>query len=85
MRKQVLNIFTVVALCATIVSCKKAKETDTSEAEAVAVSQSTSQKYDIDLNESNMAWTGSKPTGSHSGTIKFESGVIAFDNGILNS
>ena len=73
MRKQVLNIFTVVALCFAVVSCKKEKEAETSIAEAVAVSESTSQKYVVNVEESIIEWTGFKPTGSHSGTINIDS------------
>jgi polyisoprenoid-binding protein YceI len=85
MKKQVLNIFTVVALCIAVVGCKKAKEADTSEAETVAVSANTSEKYLVNVDESNVYWTGSKPTGSHTGTIKLESGVFKLENGTLIS
>mgnify|MGYP001814346468 CR=1 FL=1 len=85
MRKQILNIFTVVALCAAVVSCKKAKEAETNEVEAVAVSESTSQKYVVDVEQSLLRWAGFKPTGTHNGTVKLESGVFEVDNGTLTS
>ena len=85
MRKQVLNIFTIVALCIVVVGCKKEKEANTSEAEAQAVSESTSEKYIVNVDESVVGWTGYKPTGSHSGTIKIESGVIQYYSGVLTS
>ncbi len=85
MRKQVLNIFTVVALCAALVSCKKAKEANTSEAEAAAVSESTSQKYVVNVDKSVIEWKGFKPTGTHSGTINIENGIFQVDNGTLKS
>ena len=85
MKNQVLNIFTVVALCFAVVGCKKAKEADTSEAETVAVSESTSDKYIVNIDDSSVYWTGSKPTGSHSGIIKLESGVFKVENETLTS
>ena len=85
MKKQVLNIFTVVALCAAIVSCKKANEANMSEAEAAAVSESTTEKYVVNIDESVIEWRGFKPTGTHSGTINIENGVFQMDNGVLQS
>ena len=85
MRKQVLNIFTVVALCIAVVGCKKAKEANTSEAEAAAVSESTSQKYVVNVKESTIGWSGFKPTGTHTGSIKIENGILEMDNGTLKS
>ena len=85
MKKQVLNIFTVVALCAAVVGCKKAKEANTSDAEAAAVGESTSQKYVANIAESTIEWKGFKPTGTHNGTVNVESGVFKVDNGTLQS
>ena len=85
MRKQVLNIFTVVALCIAVVGCKKAKEANTSEAEEAAISASTSQKYVVNVAESSIGWKGFKPTGTHSGIVNIESGVFEVDNGTLKS
>ncbi|MFD2541109.1 YceI family protein [Lacinutrix gracilariae] len=85
MKKQVLNIFTVIALCTAVVGCKKAKEANTSEAEAAAVSESTTQKYVANVTESTIEWKGFKPTGTHNGTVAIESGVFHVDNGTLQS
>ncbi|MFD2824198.1 YceI family protein [Lacinutrix iliipiscaria] len=85
MKKQVLNIFTVVTLCIAVVGCKKAKEADTSEAEAAAVSESSMQKYNVKVSESVIAWKGFKPTGTHSGSINIDNGVFHMENGDLKS
>ena len=85
MKKQVLNIFAVVALCVAVVGCKKAKEANTSEAEAAAVSESTTEKYVVNIGESTIEWKGFKPTGTHNGTVNIESGVFQFNNGMLES
>lgn len=86
MKRRILNIFAFVAITATVVSCKdKAKEVNTTEAETVAVSENTSQKYVVNVAESNIAWVGAKPTGSHNGTINIETGVLNTKDGVLES
>jgi polyisoprenoid-binding protein YceI len=85
MKKQVLNMFTVVALCIAVVGCKKAKEANTSEAEAAAVTESTSQKYIVNVEESTIEWKGFKPTGTHNGTIKIENGVFSTNDGKMHA
>ncbi len=85
MKKQVLNIFAIVAICVAVVGCKKAKEANTSEAEAAAVSESSTEKYVVNTSESTIEWKGFKPTGTHNGTVNIESGVFQFNNGMLES
>jgi len=86
MKRRLLNIFAFVAITTTVVSCKdKAKEVNTSEAETVAVSEGASQKYAVNVAESNVAWIGSKPTGSHNGTINIETGVFNTKDGQIES
>jgi polyisoprenoid-binding protein YceI len=85
MKKQVLNIFTVVALGLAVVGCKKAKEANTSEAEAAAVSEVTSQKYVANVSESTIEWKGFKPTGTHAGTVNIDSGTFSLVDGKLQS
>lgn len=46
---------------------------------AKEVSNTTGKSISLDTNRSNILWTGSKPTGSHTGTIKFVEGFIKVD------
>ncbi len=85
MKKQVLNLLTVIAICITVIGCKKAKEANTSEAEAATVSESTSQKYIVNVAESTIEWKGFKPTGTHNGTIQLENGVFSTNDGVMHS
>jgi len=85
MKKRILTVFTVVAIATAVIGCKKAKEANTSDAEAVAVSESTTQKYVADVTKSNIEWKGFKPTGTHNGTVKIDTGVFQVDNGTLQS
>ncbi|MEZ4797536.1 MAG: YceI family protein [Flavobacteriaceae bacterium] len=86
MRTNFLKIFTIVAIGAAVVSCKKkADEAATTEATEVAMSEAASAKYMVNTEESVIEWKGYKPTGSHVGTIKIESGVFTVNNGALES
>lgn len=85
MKKQVLNIFTVVALGLAVVGCKKAKEANTSEAETVATSEATASKFTANVAESTIEWKGFKPTGTHTGTVNLDSGTFSLADGKLES
>ncbi|WP_298536470.1 YceI family protein [uncultured Algibacter sp.] len=69
----------VSILSFTVISCKdKVKEATTTEAEAPASTDSTtnSETYLANTETSTIEWKGSKPTGSHNGTIAIESGSL---------
>ncbi|WP_338733046.1 YceI family protein [Mangrovimonas cancribranchiae] len=85
MRKQFLNILTVVAISVALVGCKKAKEAETTAAEEVAETPSVATKYKVDTEASSITWKGYKPTGSHNGTIAVESGVISMKDDAIQS
>ena len=86
MKKQFLNIFAVMAFGAVMVSCQdKAKEAETTEAEAVAEAEANSVKYTAVADESTIEWKGFKPTGSHTGNIAIENGVITVKGGMVES
>ncbi|MFL0354648.1 YceI family protein [Xanthomarina sp. GH4-25] len=85
MKKRFTNILTIVAIAVSVVACKKAKEANTSEAEPAAVAESTSQKYVTDVNASTIEWKGFKPTATHNGTIKIDTGVFQVMDNKLQS
>ncbi len=66
-----------------LVSCKndKGKTTSTGPASKAAVASGTS--YTINNTLSKVIWTGSKPTGSHTGTLNVSSGNVSFADGKL--
>ena len=69
----------VGTLSFTVTGCKdKAKEATTTEAEAPASIEKpgNSETYLADSETSVIEWKGSKPTGSHNGTIAIESGSL---------
>jgi len=86
MKKQIFNLFTVIALGLVIVGCKnKSEEASTTTAEAVAESHAEAIKYTATIDASTIEWQGFKPTGSHSGTINIESGILSLNNGSIES
>lgn len=86
MKTNFLKFLTIIAIGAAVVSCKKkADEAATTEAAEVATSEATSTKYMVNTDESVIEWKGYKPTGSHVGTIKIESGVFTVNDGTLES
>jgi len=66
-----------------LISCKndKGKTSTSGPASKAAVSSGTS--YTIDNALSKVIWTGSKPTGSHTGTLNVSSGNVSFADGKL--
>lgn len=86
MKTNFFKFLTIIAIGAAVVSCKKkADEAATTEAAEVATSEATSTKYLVNTDESVIEWKGYKPTGSHVGTIKIESGVFTVNDGTLES
>lgn len=86
MIKNLKTILVVSALAIVLVGCKdKAKEAETSDAEAAAKAEATAVKYVADTEASTIEWKGFKPTGTHTGTIKLDSGVLKVSNGSVES
>lgn len=85
MKKQLFVAATVI-LFAT--SCRKettSGEAIITEAELTKPVAPASQKYIADTLVSNINWIGTKPTGSHSGTIKLKDGVFFIKENELES
>ncbi|WP_034041033.1 YceI family protein [Wocania ichthyoenteri] len=86
MKKSIATLFTIAALVVSTTGCKdKAKEANTKEAETVATTEATAEKYTANITESTIEWKGFKPTGTHTGTINLENGVLNLTDGKINS
>jgi len=84
------NKFTLLMLCASLaltVSCKKDNTENAETTEAVDAKEATAEavKYNVNTEESVIDWTGSKPTGKHTGTIKISEGEFAVKNDSVES
>ena len=82
MKKTFLSLL-VLASMSTFVSCKKDTTVTTTETSEAVVGSEESSTYKIDLENSVVDWKGSKPTGTHTGTIKFSDGEAIVTNGNL--
>ncbi|HKX87511.1 MAG TPA: YceI family protein [Flavobacterium sp.] len=73
MKKIVLSL--ILSMLLTFVSCKKDKIEDNTTIENAAGTEDGT-KYSVDLSQSTVNWSGSKPTGKHTGVIKFKEGFV---------
>jgi polyisoprenoid-binding protein YceI len=81
MKKNFITILFMTALLVSVTACKdKAKEAETTAAEAVEET-TNSEAYAVNTDASTIAWKGFKPTGTHTGTIAIENGVLDISNG----
>jgi len=74
-----------VAIISTVLfSCKGEKKEKVVVKEEVKVEEAT-MVNNVDLTTSVMTWKGTKPTGSHDGTVAFESGGMVVEDNVLKS
>lgn len=78
MKKLITNTFVIVAILASTVACKNEtkNETDATSAKEVATPEAQATTYTVDTAASMITWKGSKPAGSHTGTINLQSGAV---------
>ncbi|MDP5044820.1 MAG: YceI family protein [Leeuwenhoekiella sp.] len=81
MKMKFYTLFTMAVLVTAFISCKnEAKnETDAAEAETVAEASQEASKFMLDKDASTIKWEGKKPTGTHTGTVAAESGVVRLE------
>lgn len=77
----------ITALFVTAVSCKEnnTKEEKSTEVEEVAETNAVSLDYNVDLEASTITWKGSKPLGTHNGTIALASGTLSVRAGEIEA
>jgi len=75
MKKQILNIFTVLVLALAVVGCKKTNEAEITDAKEVA-QVAVEAKYKAIAKESMIMWEANKIVGGHNGTIHVSNGVV---------
>lgn len=84
MKKTFLSLL-VLASMSTFVSCKDESATATTDAIETTLASTEAVTYKIDMENSVVDWKGSKPTGTHTGTIKFSDGEAMVTDGKLES
>jgi len=86
MKNRIASLLILSALTLTV-SCKndKAAEAETTEAGAVKEASGEAASYTVDNGSSKIDWTGSKPTGKHTGTINLTDGTVSIKDNVLDS
>lgn len=78
------KIILLVAITATVfASCIGEKKEKTAIKEAVTVTVNAEDLNNVDIAASVLNWEGSKPTGSHNGTVALKSGGLLVEGGTL--
>lgn len=77
MKKQFVNLALIAFIALGATSCKDAQKDATSaEAKEVIETAEAATAYTIDTSKSVITWTGSKPAGSHTGTLHLKEGSL---------
>lgn len=85
MKFKFLHLASLAIILTTTFSCKEGEnKTEASEAQAAAEAGTQATKFMVDSEASTIEWEGNKPTGSHNGNIKLESGVVKVDGDKLS-
>lgn len=74
--KMFKNLIIVSVLSVALTACGDKKKDNTKEAEEVATPSTEAVTYKVDTNASVINWEGSKPTGTHTGTIMLKEGTF---------
>ncbi len=72
-------------LMITIACKKKGGDANAKAAEEVAAASAKATTYNVDVSQSKVVWSGSKPTGKHAGTVAVKSGSFAIKDGTIES
>ncbi len=81
MKSTTLKITIMAFLAVGAFSCKNTEKEADVTTEEVAEVTDMSVEYTVDAAASQIVWEGSKPTGTHHGTIKLSSGTIHLNEG----
>ncbi|GGG29215.1 hypothetical protein GCM10011344_32600 [Dokdonia pacifica] len=89
MNRLIVNTLAITAILISTIACKgdQKNETDATNAKDVATPEAQATTYNVDTAASTISWVGSKPSGTHQGTIAVQSGAmqVASDNTITGS
>lgn len=87
MKTKLVNLIVISTLIISAMSCKgeKKNESEASAAEEVAEAPVAAVVYEIDPSGSIIEWTGKKPTGTHTGTVKLTKGSVKAQDQALES
>jgi polyisoprenoid-binding protein YceI len=78
MKKLIANTFAITAILVSTIACKSdtKNESDAATAKEVATPTAQAITYTVDTAASTITWKGTKPAGTHQGTINVQSGSV---------
>lgn len=87
MKTKLINLFAIALISIGSFSCKGEKKNETVASEAQETSETPKEASIYIVNDalSTIEWTGIKPTGKHTGTIKVAKGKIALNDDVIQS
>lgn len=85
MKSTFLKITLVAFVGMGVVSCKNNEPKAEQALDAAAEASEIATSYKVDTDESVIKWEGSKPTGTHFGTVKLASGTLMETEGIIEA
>lgn len=87
--KNLMVLFLSVAMLGFVTSCSNSPKGEKAEATAAkgeaAKASAAAKTYTVDTGASSVTWTGTKPTGSHHGTIKLSNGTLSVKDGNIEA
>ena len=84
-KKMKKSILTLAVVALAFVSCKEEKKKTAKVEKEVKVEKVVQEKGNVNVDNSTVTWIGSKPTGSHNGSVALKSGNIVVENGNVKS
>jgi len=85
MRAKTLKLATLAFILVGAVACKNNEKEIEKELVAASEASETATEYTVDKDESLIKWEGSKPTATHHGTMKLDSGVLLVNEGQIEA
>lgn len=87
MSRKILFIVALFSICLAAVMCKKDEATSVEVKPAVEAKAAprAAKRYIVDTIASTIVWTGSKPTGTHTGTINLSKGTIYVKDSLVET
>ena len=87
--KNLMILFLSVAMLGLVTSCSNSPKGEKTEATAAtgkaAAASAAAKTYTVDTGASSITWTGSKPGGQHTGTIKLSKGTLSVKDGNIEA
>lgn len=79
------NLIVIALIAVGMTACGDKKKDTTSEAEEVSTASNEAMSYMVDTKASVINWEGSKPTGTHTGTIQISKGTFSLKDNKIES